>query len=159
MISPQYAAGFFDGEGCVSITVRGKWRQVSLRVTIVNTEAAILSAFHVQWGGSIPRPRTSLTAETRGWKPFRQWVLNGHAAMAFLSEIRPYLRLKCGQVDLAFEFWEFMQQPKSARCEIIPTPSASAPWHVNLRRTNETVVKELDFKTRMHMLNKKGRGR
>lgn len=44
IISPQYAAGFFDGEGCVSIALggRNKIKCTYLRVILTNTNLEIV---------------------------------------------------------------------------------------------------------------------
>ena len=152
IISTQYAAGFFDGEGCINITVRGPSRQVCLRVMLVNTDAPILRFFQIQFGGRLAKPRMN----GDGWKEFRQLNWSGHAAAAFIREIEPYLILKKPQAQLALEFWDFMQLPKSSRCELRDYPSKLMPYQRLWYRTDETLAKELDYKQRMHWLNKRG---
>lgn len=147
MISNEYAAGFFDGEGCVNLTVAGKARRVVLRVMLVNTEPSILVAFHAQFGGVLPLPRVS----RKGWKPFGMLTLTGHAAAAFLSDIAPFVRVKAAQVALGLEFWDYNQRPKSDRCDYIPRMGGSTG-----RLKPSVIVKEGEFKARMHGLNRKG---
>ena len=150
-LSPQYVAGFFDGEGCVNITVRGKARQVALRVMIVNTEPMILALLHAQYGGQLPGPRQ---AGEEHWKPFRQLVLTGRKAIGFLEHIEPFVILKKPQIELALEFWRFQQKPRRERCDIITGQHDYGG--VRVVRKPETVERELEFKEKMHVLNKKG---
>lgn len=150
-LSPEYVAGFFDGEGCVNITVRGKFRQVSLRVMIVNTEPMILALLHTRYGGQLPGPRQDLK---KHWKPFRQLVLTGYKAIRFLEDIAPFAILKKPQIDLALEFWRFQQKPRKERCDIITGQHDYGG--VRVVRKPETVERELEFKEKMHLLNRKG---
>ena len=152
MISDEYAAGFFDGEGCVNITVGGKSRQVALRVMIVNTDEAILQAFMLRFGGRLSRPRT-LTA---GWKKFICLTLSGECAFKFLSTICRYAILKRPQIELGMEFWEF--QHSADRCIVVALGPAHTKGVRPFRRVRrpETVSKELAYKDMMHQFNKKG---
>ena len=152
MLSPEYAAGFFDGEGCVNITVRGRCRQVCLRVMLVNTDAEILSLFYAQWGGRLTRPRVHRDT----WKPFRALIWSGQEAIDFLTVIQPYCRVKQRQIALAQEFWAFMKAPRMERCAVDPGSTTRAPFRVIVRRTPATLDKELLFKQQMHALNRKG---
>jgi hypothetical protein len=152
MLSNEYAAGFFDGEGCINITVTGKNRQVRLRVMLVNTDQDILLLFQAKYGGNLTMPKVLKD----GWKPYCQLYWFGNSAIEFLSHIRPYILLKRSQIELAFEFWDFMHTPRRDRCEQVPTPREGSPNQVSLKRTPETISKEMDFKSRMHALNRKG---
>jgi hypothetical protein len=152
MVSDEYAAGFFDGEGCVNITVRGKFRQVSLRVMIVNTDEWILKELQLQYGGNLMTPRKL----KQGWKPTRQLSLTGKVAIDFLHKIYPFLRIKRRQAELAFEFWGFMQKPRTERCEAVVIPVENFKRRVVMRRTDETKSLELLYKDQMHALNLKG---
>src|SRR5438093_8952343 len=98
MLSAKYAAGFFDGEGCVNITMAGHIRQAVLRVTIVNTDPAILQEFAITYDGKLLRPRSYNTR----WKLFRAVEWRSKRAIAFLEAIYPYVIVKRKQVELAF---------------------------------------------------------
>lgn len=151
-MTPEYAAGFFDGEGCVNITKRGKRQQVSLRVMIANTNKDILDLFQLSFGGHV---RISKRHKP-DWKPFIQWVATGQTAMDFLAKISPFIILKTAQIKLAFEFWQFMQLPKTERCEIKANQKPEYKGRVTLVRKPATLITEQEFKDRMHALNKKG---
>ena len=152
MISSAYAAGFFDGEGCVNITVMGKTRQVSLRLMLSNTDAEILSLFRLQFGGFLSKPRTL----KEGWKPYRQWVITGLGALEFMKFIRKNIIVKRAQVELAIEFMKFMHLPIRERCTVHSGPIDRSQKTPIISRKPETIATELSFKDRMHILNKKG---
>lgn len=143
MISPEYAAGFFDGEGCVNFSTRGKSRTLFVRVFLTNTDEAILSAFQATFGGRLDKPRQL----RKGWKPHRNLTLTMADAVSFLNIIRPHVLLKRGQIDLALEFWKWRRVPKAERCEI---------RHGRLWLLPAVREQEKAFAARMHALNLKG---
>jgi hypothetical protein len=152
-IGAEYLAGLFDGEGCINITVSGKIRQVKLRLYLVNTDYEFLQEVRAEYGGCLMRRPQKKKLK---WKPFCviEWT---HADAAKLLDILlPYLRLKRKQAALALEFRQFMELPKSERCHLIKIPANRMMnrrlWH----RKPETIAKELEFKAKMHELNRKG---
>jgi hypothetical protein len=99
MISAQYAAGFFDGEGCVNCaTNRGG--SPFVRILIVNTNLEVLERFKETWGGDINKNYKS----KEHWKQAYTWRLSHTSAGLFLEEILPYLIVKKKQSELAIEF-------------------------------------------------------
>jgi hypothetical protein len=89
-----WAAGFFDGEGCISVSRTGR-----VQILASQTTAAPLIALQTGFGGTVslhdrPDPRHKA-----------QWKWQGGSAVArnFLPAIRPYLRVKAAQADLAME--------------------------------------------------------
>lgn len=151
MISDEYAAGFFDGEGCVNFTIRGKAKQAVIRVMLVNTNINILLEFQERFGGIL----TSRKQKNITWKDFNCLTLNGHFAIKFLSAIRPYVHIKHNQIELAFEYYEWSGRITD-RYESVLSPTTKFPNRTHRRRTTETIQKEQEFKDRMHTLNKKG---
>lgn len=150
MMTPEYLAGFFDGEGCINITVHGKIRQVVLRIYIANTNEAILREIQATFGGYV---HIRAKANKCGWKPFGRIIWQGSTATRRLLKITgPHLRLKRRQLELALEFLSFMELPRTIRCERRSGPTG----RVFMQRRPETLVKELEFKLRMHALNRKG---
>lgn len=100
-----YIAGFFDGEGSVTIhenwrpSPRGKSPNHTLQVSIGNTDASVLIWVHSMFGGSLttrkPRP---------GHRIVTQWIIRSNGAAKFLATIRPFLRMKTKQADIALTF-------------------------------------------------------
>jgi hypothetical protein len=151
MITNEYMAGFFDGEGCINITICGKNRQTVLRVYVVNTDKDILLKIQSKFGGRLYH---SDKGNNKGWKTFRCLDWRGPHAIKLLQSIYPHLLLKRPQADLAFKFYEFMQS--DGRLEIIKRPTDLAKYRVIKQRTEEAKNRELMFKNAMHTLNKKG---
>lgn len=98
-----WAAGFFDGEGCVRIQKESVQRRLNLhyllQVIVVNTDPAPLDALSEWFGGNVHR-----RDRTDGHKTLWWWELGSAAAERFLRAIRPYSIVKCEQIDLALEF-------------------------------------------------------
>src|SRR5260370_35134015 len=102
-----YAAGLFDGEGCVIIDKPRRGKGHTLMVTLAMREPIAVTWLQERWPGSLcPAIRRPKAGE-----PFTLWYWRRYtsAAAAFLSDILPYLLVKQAQAKLANEF----QPPKS----------------------------------------------
>src|SRR5678816_119484 len=53
-LSPQYLAGFFDGEGCVHINKLKRYGHYNYRLTVMFSQATkqVVDMIHQQFGGS-----------------------------------------------------------------------------------------------------------
>lgn len=97
MISVEYAAGFFDGEGCVSINkqkfctskriIRPRYE---LMVQVSCTNPAPLELLHERWGGSFKY----FDPKNPRYKRAYRWVLGAMQAAAFLEDVLPFLLIK-----------------------------------------------------------------
>ncbi len=102
MISIQYAAGFFDGEGSISITItRYANGAISphLRLAISNMDPEPLRQMRARWKGSLSQS-----------KGVYNLCLNGADAGWFLQQITPYLIVKARPAYTAVQ----MQQAPTA---------------------------------------------
>lgn len=148
-------AGFFDGEGCVNITTHGSSAQTTLRMMLVNTDAALMKRLAVRYGGRLQYKQHF--GRVSHWKPSYQIVWTQWSAFALLCRLLPHLRLKRRQAKLAIRFCQFQAQPKTVRCTTIKKRGdgcgRSYPYQ---RRTAKTLAKEAAFKDAMHRLNRKG---
>jgi hypothetical protein len=99
-----YAAGFFDGEGSVSlckyVEKQSKYPyHHRLRICIPNTDFAVIDWLAETFGG------TSKTRKKRGnRKAQKVWTLNGPKASVFLQQVLPYLKVKSPAALLAIDF-------------------------------------------------------
>lgn len=152
-MSPEYLAGFFDGEGCVNITIKGKSKQVALRCMLVNTDYEFLSEVQAIYGGRLTKRPNKKNPH---WKPFCSIYWTDTAAINLLRTLQPFIRLKAAQVALALEFSDFMRLPKRERCIFIHSPMPGMPSRITVQRKPEVLDKELWFKDQMHVLNRKG---
>lgn len=95
-----YFAGFFDGEGCISIARQKKtWGNKAqpyfhrLRINLAQKDPAILKELYDIVGGT-------LHCSNGVWK----WYADDASAVAFLASLAPFLRVKRVQAELALEF-------------------------------------------------------
>ena len=95
-IDKAWAAGFFDGEGCIIIAKRPK-DNFALQLTTVQIEVAPLYKLQRLWGGSV--------YPSKG-KKLPCWTINGREAARFLQNIFPYLLVKAEQAKVGLEFAE-----------------------------------------------------
>jgi len=96
-----YLAGFFDGEGSISIMRRAKGKPYWLRVQLGQANNWILKMVQFQFGGSLfhHKPREN---RREAW----QWSASANIAKDFLKCILPYLKLKRGEAEIAIKFQE-----------------------------------------------------
>lgn len=134
-----YMAGFFDGEGHISIARRGAvhtsrnkstpMRSVwGLVAGIAQNKKAPLVLFYDIFAGTL-RIDTRVRVGRFGKQVIYEWTLGGNTAVPVLLKwLRPYLLVKRGQVDIALEFvdagpndmteevfLEFQQRMRNAR--------------------------------------------
>lgn len=97
-LSPQYVAGFFDGEGCVDVTNSG-----ALMAMLTNTNLLVLRLIQVKYGGSLdkspPHPPR---------KVIFMWKTASRDARRFLEAIYPYLVIKANQarIGICYDIWK-----------------------------------------------------
>jgi hypothetical protein len=131
-----YLAGFFDGEGSVTInrlkradhSADGRYKTDSytLHAVIGNTDPTVVVWAQSLFGGYlVPRP-----ARKAHQKPAVHWVICNQWAMRFLETIRPYLRMKMNVVDVAINFQRAMRKHGPKR-----TPPEVIAWREEQRET------------------------
>jgi hypothetical protein len=110
-----YMAGFFDGEGHISIARRG-WLKTtrdnstpmrpvySLVAGAAQNRKAPLLLFYDLFGGTL-RIDTRIRAGKFGKQVIYEWTIGGKIQVPlFLRFLRPHLRVKDKQADIAVEF-------------------------------------------------------
>ena len=106
-----YAAGFVDGEGCISVSRsfaarRGRY-QYGVQVAVANGDRGVLDWLNETWGGWV-------VAVSRGEGRARaSWTWRcptGLLAKPLLSGIRPWLRIKGPQCDNALAMIDLLQR-------------------------------------------------
>ena len=116
----SYAAGFFDGEGCVRLYYRtrrsGKykdsaWCQYSLKIT--NTNRSLLEDFQKEFGGTIrvthqsDRHRTCYALE----------ITNRDQVLGTLTRLLPFLRIKRQHAELMIQYLSRRPNTKTTEAE------------------------------------------
>ena len=97
IITPQYWAGFFDGEGCISCSRNDKGT-LHVSVSITNTNLSILDALARQYGGKVYFKNKYSTKHSQAYSWQTQKYSN------FISDILPFLLIKKEQALLALDF-------------------------------------------------------
>jgi len=104
-----WAAGFFDGEGCVLISVAArsttKHLQTSLVVSVVNTDRRPIDKFSSMfagWKGQTSRVKFWLNPNRRLQY---EWSVRGLAARDVCAALLPYSVVKREQLAVAVEFY------------------------------------------------------
>jgi hypothetical protein len=108
MISVEYLAGFFDGEGCIGI-YRRKGRYLSYRfivqVTSSNKDAVgkFVEFFHI---GHVKKQIRRYRQHAICWK----WEVVSNQALLVLEHLEPYLVIKKAEATLAIDFQRNVQK-------------------------------------------------
>lgn len=108
-----YFAGFFDGEGSVSILEHTKseqsgrpgYKYMRLLVQVSNTNLEVLEYFRLRFGGNIYNHKTNGNR-----KQCYSWQLHSRMAANALMLMQPYLVVKAEQAGLGLAFQETMGQ-------------------------------------------------
>jgi hypothetical protein len=97
----QYLAGFFDGEGCISLGRRSDKDQIFLSIRVTNTKLSPLKLFLKEFGGKIFRrnPKTSRSKYSYFWKCYHP------QQERFITKVLiPYSIIKKEQGIIALDF-------------------------------------------------------
>lgn len=107
-----YAAGFVDGEGCIAITrsfvtARNKFAY-SVAVVVTNRERVVLDWMRDLWHGCVVASSAAGGNARQSWA----WRISGTRCEAFLSGIRPLVRIKAPQCDNALAMIEVIKRSR-----------------------------------------------
>lgn len=98
-----YAAGFFDGEGCVRIHLQQNGSTM-LQVMVANTNVTILIELQKIWG-SVIRNRKPLGKQAL--KPMYEWRLRSGEMEEFLVDVVDRTVVKRNQIEAALKYLEY----------------------------------------------------
>lgn len=104
-ISKEYIAGFFDGEGNISISPHRvseehKGPYLVLIINITQVDRTPLEHIAALYGGNIRIHRPANT----NWSVVHRWNITARSALKFLEDIVPYLIVKREEALIAIEF-------------------------------------------------------
>lgn len=104
-ITPEWLAGFFDGEGCVHAWVSKESRAYA-GIVLSQNDVNILALIMTKFGGigSLQNQKHNGAYE---------WRCNGRTALPFLQCIRPHVVIKRRQVELAIRIIDLISQPNT----------------------------------------------
>lgn len=106
-LSPQYIAGFFDGEGHIGIckgVVKHKnkvYEQIYDRVKIDNTKPEVLYMIRDIFGGKVSRKYNGYNK-----KDCYTFFVFSYESERFLKTIYPYLHIKRKQAEIMLDFYK-----------------------------------------------------
>lgn len=102
-----WAAGLFDGEGCVRIYQQTKTNAFVLQLVLVNTNLKAVTKFHEIMGvGSISEKRRYATHHKQCWA----WQASAQKGKIALEKLLEYSVIKKPEIAVALEF---MNLPKA----------------------------------------------
>ncbi len=141
-----WAAGFFDGEGCILIArnspgVRGGRIHTSpshhLKMTAQQTDERPLLKLQALFGGTVNERRNLPQNKKRIWG----WYLSDNAAVKALMDMLPWLIVKRSQARLAIDFRNFIDV--TARYGIHPSEE-----EIGIRDAYWAAMKEMKHMSR-----------
>lgn len=96
MISAEYAAGFFDGEGTVDIrhSTRGGNARFELRVSATQKDGEVLYMLAEAYGGTVCPSGHVM-----------RWLVAARKAHGFLLDIEPHAIVKRDEIMIALKFY------------------------------------------------------
>lgn len=149
-IDLAYTAGLFDGEGSVVITLNAN--QVTgiyhhkLMASVANTNFAIIDWLRERYGGHVTVHRV----HGGNARDSARWQIGSRQAAQFLALIRPYLRMKGEQADIAAALQATRTYGKGWSRSLPGGGKGSLPL------PPEIVAEREVLRARLHALNKRG---
>lgn len=133
-----WAAGFFDGEGCVLIELSKEKRcrhghRTSLHATVTQTSLPCLEKYLEAFGGGIATSR-SKTPNGRRWAVQYRWSVRNEKAAAFLEAILPYVVVKKEQIETALKYPMKSSDGRKYGSATNPIPDAVMEARLALRK-------------------------
>jgi hypothetical protein len=98
-IDIAYAAGFFDGEGHISIRKHTRDASLNFRVSASQNDPQPLYWLQTLFGGNIYRQHSRKKSYAY------VWVVSGEQAYKFLEAVLPFLMVKDAEAKEACERW------------------------------------------------------
>lgn len=109
MLSLEYIAGLFDGEGSLGV-YSNEPNKYTFRVQLVQIQTpasqAVWDELCTRWGGCVGR-----SATVRGDVKLN-WQLGRRDGVAFLKEIQPFCTIKAEQIETALCWAEVQGEPQ-----------------------------------------------
>ncbi len=107
-----WAAGFFDGEGYITIQKRGHKKYIGHYLRIGINHVAIEPLLEMQrlFGGKIEKQNPETVVGNR--KQRHRWTLSTGNAAQVLKQLLPYMRNKNTVAGLALDFQKTIQENK-----------------------------------------------
>lgn len=96
----SWMAGFFDGEGCVSVIKRNHDNVFTLVVQVVTTDLLTMKMIQTAFKGVLTARKPQEVNHKFSW----EWRLTGRKAKEFLELIYPYSITKRKEIEVALKY-------------------------------------------------------
>ena len=97
-----YIAGFFDGEGCITVSANG-----ALTLSVINTGKKVLDMFQEVLGGTVTERKQRVNKTQYTWRAY------GETAVDALESMFQFLVEKKEQAEVALSWMEERQEYKA----------------------------------------------
>lgn len=115
-----WAAGFFDGEGWITIQVRGgKYKGHYIRIGINHVSPEPLEEFQKLFGGVIRKQNPKKVTGNR--KQRHEWGISCNKAAEALKQMLPYMKNKVQVANLALDLQATMGTTQKVSEEVLET--------------------------------------
>lgn len=117
----EYIAGFFDGEGSITIQKRTRAYWFRLFVSLASNDKPSIDLFRDRWNGDLTemppgiRQPHAKTGPRIATATSYRLIFDYDEAEAFLVDILPHLRIKQKQAELALKFLDAYKSLSSLR--------------------------------------------
>lgn len=135
-LTPQWLAGFFDGEGCVCVHKCASDFSFTFQVTVSQAEPKILALIALKFGLSVN------VSKSNGRRMFVARAM-GRGAIPFLEYIKDHVVCKRRQVEAALEFASTLNKTGGFTLSVEQTTTRSRLAEV-IRRANNGVDTSLE---------------
>lgn len=115
-----YLAGFFDGEGCISVFKQGD--KLVVAAVVGGTHEDSILRFQRAFGGHIVHTKPNIRLN---YKAQYQWRVQGSRALAAISAMAPFLVVKKPQAEVALR-WPSAERTRNAIGTFDPQPELRA---------------------------------
>ena len=123
-VDVAYLAGFFDGEGHIRIQRQSKRGSHMLQISVVQAEMTPLPLFKATFGGTI---RERMLKYKGGQRALFTWQASSKVAQVSLEAMRPYLRTKLDEANVALRFRESFRPQYGDRSKL---PEELFNWRI-----------------------------
>ena len=136
-----YAAGFFDGEGTLSIvkTRQYGYIQYQLRVSACSTDEWACRRFQFMFGGRIRKRPGRNPHHKTCW----DWRISCREAGDFLKIVLPYLHIKRDRAEIALKFQQAKHFTGRNRPRTDEETVLEEAQHILIAKANERGVRQL----------------
>lgn len=114
-LTPEYVAGLFDGEGCISINPKGEGQlQRSLRLAMC--WKPLIDTLHLQYGGHVYPQKKVKKHFKQSW----HWCLTKKSDMLrLLHDIIPHLHEKREQAEVMYAICKLPHAKKEPNADVV----------------------------------------